>query len=427
MCEMRFRIRTRNQQHLFTLWLVFFLTICAFPCAAPDSPAQDSLKNKDIPCEWSEVKRIVAVGDLHGAYEYFELILKGTGLIDEGLHWIGGDTHLVQIGDVLDRGDGARQIFDLARQLEKEAEAAGGRVHMLIGNHEEMNLAGTAFEREGYITPNQFVDFISDEYRANREKVFSRKAARKSSGDSSANGYDPYWKEILDEIRETPPEFKHKGRDSYLKTFNELYGDWILSHNVVIKINDVIFVHGGISLAFSEWSLKEINDQYRKELNDVRWGVLRGSDYRPVVNIFERVIYNEPGGPLWYRGLAQEETEVVANELTAILENLGGKHMVIAHTPQIQLGVDIAKYGGRVYVIDTGIADYYKTIGGYIAALIINNGQFQPWYPPQDKREESRQGKQRHSEERQKCGAENSYFEGLKSIFYSKIFIEQGE
>jgi len=73
------------------------------------------------------VERVVAVGDLHGAYDAFVAILQGTSLLGPDLSWTGGKAHLVQIGDVLDRGDGARKIFDLIRRLEGEAEAAGGR------------------------------------------------------------------------------------------------------------------------------------------------------------------------------------------------------------------------------------------------------------------------------------------------------------
>ena len=62
----------------------------------------------EIQCVWRNVDRIVVVGDLHGAYESFVKILKQTGLVDDLLQWTGGNTHLVQMGDILDRGDRAR-------------------------------------------------------------------------------------------------------------------------------------------------------------------------------------------------------------------------------------------------------------------------------------------------------------------------------
>ena len=49
--------------------------------------------------------RLVAIGDLHGDATAFRKVLSVAGLYDEGRGWIGGDATLVQIGDVLDRGD----------------------------------------------------------------------------------------------------------------------------------------------------------------------------------------------------------------------------------------------------------------------------------------------------------------------------------
>lgn len=73
---------------------------------------------EDIPCVWTGVEKIVAIGDLHGDYENFVRILQGTRLVNEKLSWTGGKAHLVQTGDVMDRGPDAKAIFDLIRRLE---------------------------------------------------------------------------------------------------------------------------------------------------------------------------------------------------------------------------------------------------------------------------------------------------------------------
>src|SRR5229473_1013166 len=83
---------------------------------------------------------VVAIGDVHGDFDDFVIILQRAGLIDAQHHWTGGRTTLVQVGDLLDRGPKPRAAMDLLMSLEKEAPKAGGRVVSLLGNHEMMNL-----------------------------------------------------------------------------------------------------------------------------------------------------------------------------------------------------------------------------------------------------------------------------------------------
>ena len=102
--------------------------------------------------EWTGVERVVAVGDVHGDYGGFVEVLRSAGVIDQKLRWTGGKTHLVQTGDVPDRGADSRKAMDLLMNLEKQAAKAGGQVHALIGNHEAMNLYGDL----RYTVPGEF-------------------------------------------------------------------------------------------------------------------------------------------------------------------------------------------------------------------------------------------------------------------------------
>src|SRR3954447_11204409 len=105
--------------------------------------------------EWKGVERVVAVGDIHGDYTGFVSVLRAAGIIDAKERWIGGKAHLVQTGDVVDRGGDSRKAMDLLMSLEKQAAKAGGGVHALIGNHEAMNLYGDL----RYTTPEEFAAF----------------------------------------------------------------------------------------------------------------------------------------------------------------------------------------------------------------------------------------------------------------------------
>ena len=113
---------------------------------------------------------MVAVGDVHGDYAEFVSVLRSAGLIDEKGRWTGGKAHLVQTGDVLDRGADSRKVMDLLMSLEKQAAKAGGRVHALIGNHEAMNLYGDL----RYTTPGEFAAFRTDQSEKLRTAFWER-------------------------------------------------------------------------------------------------------------------------------------------------------------------------------------------------------------------------------------------------------------
>jgi hypothetical protein len=301
--------------------------------------------------------------------------LRGTGLIDKKGHWTGGKTHLVQIGDVMDKGDNAKGILDLIRTLEKEAEEAGGKVHMLLGNHEEMNITGVAFTYPGYVTLKQFKSFISDRYCKNQEKKFRKKMRanhpREADSDSSIeNNLDKYWEDFFKEVVKRE---MHPARRQYTKSFNQIYGRWLLKKNAVLKINDTIFVHGGISQRFSTWKLKEINKRLRLELSDLRWAVITSG--KTSIRESERLIVYDPEGPLWFRSLAQYRGKDYEKIVDEILLNLKAQRMVIAHTPQI-IKEDMKRFGGKIWIIDTGISEVFRSSGGYLSALIIENGKF---------------------------------------------------
>src|SRR4051812_48702821 len=84
------------------------LLIVAVPRAiAADQPSK---------CAIDGVERVVAVGDVHGAYDRFVELLTVAGLIDDHLHWAGGRAHLVQTGDVVDRGPDSLKAIDLLRR-----------------------------------------------------------------------------------------------------------------------------------------------------------------------------------------------------------------------------------------------------------------------------------------------------------------------
>jgi hypothetical protein len=335
----------------------------------------------DIQCIWIGVEKIVAVGDIHGDYDAFTKILRGTGLIDGKLHWTGGKTHLVQIGDIMDRGDYAKEILDLLMNLEKEAEEAGGKVHMLLGNHEEMNITGYIFNRGDEFTTRQFVSFLPDGYREKQVKKFRKKIGNNpttKTGLASSLDSDlmSFWENMLNAARTNR---KHLARREYISNFNKIYGKWLLKRNVVIKINNIILVHGGISEKFSKWGLKKINNRLRVELEDLRRAAMNLT--RPIIPEYQRQIVFEPNGPYWYRGFINRDEDDFKENVDRILKNLEAEYMVIAHTPRvIETKEDMQLFQGRIWIIDTGISELYRTyMKGRLNALIIDKGKFDVW------------------------------------------------
>ena len=90
-----------------------------------------------------EGQRLVCVGDVHGDFKALEEFLTIGGVYDpkEG-KWIGGNTILVQCGDVLDRGSEELVCFELLTKLSRQAPQDGGHVILLYGNHEALNCQG---------------------------------------------------------------------------------------------------------------------------------------------------------------------------------------------------------------------------------------------------------------------------------------------
>lgn len=343
----------KHRPFLLLLFILLFIPAFLFSVSSIDSK-----------CIWTGVEKIVAVGDIHGDYDNLITILKKTGIVSECLHWKAGQTHFVQTGDVMDRGPDAKKVFELLMRLEEEAEKAGGQVHFLIGNHEEMNITGIALDQPNYVTPEQFVSFLPDKYIRKKEKELIND--HKTSLSDKDEALKQYWSRLM---REDP-----QARMKYLENFNKQYGDWILKHNAVIMINEIVFVHGGISKKFSQWELKDINKRARYELREVQKASLKNLS----LSIDLQIVF-QSDGPFWYRELARQDENFFSSEVDIILKNLDAKAIVIAHTPKtgaIATAENMSRFNKRVWVIDTGIS---KAYGGILSALVIENEKFFVW------------------------------------------------
>lgn len=312
-------------------------------------------------------ERIVAVGDLHGDYGAWLDIARAAGIIGPDGHWAGGKTTLVQLGDILDREPDSLQIVRNLQQLEAEAPKAGGKVVVVLGNHEAMRLLGD----DRYTTPGEYAAFADDRSTARREDLY---LATRQKIEAAAHAANPNLSpsQIRDQWMAQHPLGWIELRQAWSPSGE--FGKWATHNPAVVKIDGTLFVHGGLSAEYSKLSIDEINRRIA--------AAMAAADDGPSTILYD------PLGPLWYRGLVMVDKDAeevrakevpppkaisVDQELDAVLSAYGAQRLVIGHTPDLK-GIEFFS-GGRLARIDTGNSRYY---GGPLSWLEIVGGKMIP-------------------------------------------------
>ena len=361
---------------LLNLKKTLLLVLLCFSIGSPSAWADEG--------RFDGVARIVAIADIHGAYDAMVATLQNAGILSDELAWSGDASHLVIVGDILDRGPKSRAAMDLLMRLEGEAQAAGGKVHVLIGNHEAMLLEGDM----RYVSKAEYEAFAADEDSAERARWFSLYVEQKG-GEAAAlqANFD----------KKFPPGYFAMRRA--FRPDGE-YGQWLLTKNIIAVINGTAFVHGGLSPMVRKYGLDGINTHLRQELRTYleRLALLTDAeillptdssyDYEAILTNFvpslneqaetlravEAIVESSStsvtdyDGPLWYRNNILCPGIVEEHRLEESLAAIGADRVVIGHTPTPNREV-VQRFDGRVIQIDTGMLNfYYKGIGH---ALII--------------------------------------------------------
>lgn len=369
-------------------------------------------------------QRIVAIGDVHGDLDALLGILQKAEILDSNTRWAGGNATLVVTGDFLDRGPQFREVMDFLMELEKEAPRQQGQVVVLLGNHEAMNIMGDL----RYVIRENYASFAE----ANSE------AARHQAYQSYVKLLQRRARDFRQPAPALTPEFERQWMETHPPGFIEQrkalsrkgrYGAWLREHQPVARIGDIIFLHGGIhpKSPYGSWKVKDINTRIQDE---IRWfdqdteymadrgiilpfftleeiisaaivemeflqarvsgglGLLdRDLQHARVLERFlnglqaGRWLSVHPEGPLWFRGFAQWPEDAGALHLAELLKTHQASHFVVGHTVQMNDGVGAiqGRFGGKVFLIDTGmLSSYYP--GGRASALEIQNGKFTAIY-----------------------------------------------
>ncbi len=283
------------------------------------------VRSQTASVQWTGVDRTIVFADVHGAGTELRQLLRESGVIDASEHWAAGTAHLVSLGDLLDRGPDARGVMDLLMRLQQEARAAGGQVHVLLGNHEAMNLMGDL----RYVDAREYAGWTDMETAADREA--GRKAWEKEPCTGACPAFDAKY----------PPGFF--GRKAALAPGGK-YGQWLLAQPVAIRINETLFMHAGPGQALRGMTLQELNLRYRTALAEAL--------QRPAAEA-ELPLLSE-AGPNWYRGTALCNEASEADVLLPLLQQFSASRLVVGHTPTRSLRVT-SRFGGQVIMLDTGM------------------------------------------------------------------------
>ena len=358
--------------------------------------------------------RVVAVGDVHGDLAGFKKILAEAGVIDGAGAWIGDETVLVQVGDLIDRGPSMRATLDFVMALEADAARHGGRVVAVLGNHEILNLAGDL----RYVTAANYAEFADAGSEKRREEEWTavrnlRLVRAKALGQAKPPTGAEAKKEWLDAH---PPGYLEQ-REAFGP--GGVYGRWLRARPAIFVAQDTAFLHGGISPAMAGASVDELNRRVKDDLAaldaDRALFVSEGlilpffdiqetflalrADLQTLVasdkdaerrRIDEHFLdwgswtMNSSDGPLWFRGYSTWSDDEGLTRMPPLLASAGVQRFVVGHTVQEDGRIHV-RFDGAVFLIDSGMLNAYVR-RGRASALELVGGSAYAIYPGEPRR-----------------------------------------
>ncbi|KAF5832188.1 Metallo-dependent phosphatase-like protein [Dunaliella salina] len=363
------------------VWSSFVNSLADFgfagqPCGTPEQAGVV----QDLPTRAPPAERLIAVGDLHGDFKKTQRAFRLAGLTDEHNKWVGGNTVCVQVGDILDRGDNEIHICYFLERLQAQALKAGGKLYVLNGNHETMNIMGnTRYSSPGASVEvarwqqwQKFAEDLKSKCRACSSSSNSSKSRSSSSSDQETStsergggGLDgrsfPANPPPALLAQQGSPGSQHFLRVWAFQPGSVLTRRFFANHPTVLQVGSTVFVHGGALPQHVSHGFEPINRETR------RWMLGEQALSNGVAASLAGAAGGKGSGeaPSFLRGAsaivwardysAEQEAHCECEKLKQVLESLpGASRMVMGHTIQGQ-GINAA-CEGRALRVDVGMS-----------------------------------------------------------------------
>lgn len=282
----------------------------------------------DTPTVFPACPRIIVIGDIHGDLARLLQILYAAKVINPNMQWIAEpkNTMVVQLGDQIDSMCRAPtstpdwekvpdvEVIQVMDQLDSIAKPHGGRVISLLGNHEWMNIMGDF----------SYVSEHSKRMTLMRQQKFAP---------------------------------------------NGQYSTILAKRNMVVKIGDILFCHGGIlphHLDTVSDNLHVVNEISRKVIRKLPLNFVEQSTFMNVILGDQSISWTR-----MYMDLLNEPEKLV-EVLLNVLNRTGCKSICVGHNTVNDV-TPIA--GGALWLLDNGISRAYGR-DSFQFLEILENGHY---------------------------------------------------
>jgi hypothetical protein len=214
-------------------------------------------------------EKLLVLSDIEGNIAFLDGALRKLGVVDADGAWSFGANRVVIAGDSVDRGRDVSAVLWRLQQLAGQARAAGGGLHVVLGNHDQYLLRGNTA-------------------KAHPEHLYA--------------------------IEQLGGPAKAFARDTVL-------GAWLRTQPVIVKVGRVLIAHGGVSPAVARQGLSV------QQLNQA----MRGYWLRAAVPAADLDAVLGEQGVTQYRGYLQAPL-ASADDVAAALRAFDADTIVVGHS-----------------------------------------------------------------------------------------------